>query len=111
MLLDELLDVAEKENVHISYDGLSRPGVQLHGLYFVEGERQQGMIILDTALKNDPLKHAVVLAEELGHHFAGVNTCFVTSSAEAILQDEVNALRAALQVITRITCGIPLTEG
>jgi hypothetical protein len=104
--LEKLLHIVEQEGICLDYSDLSSVSSnKLCGLYW---PNQDGtpVILLDESLKFNPVKHLSVLAEEVGHHSAGVNTNFMSSNKVDILRDELNALKWAVEFLASIVVGI-----
>jgi|GEM_PF-5194718 len=97
--LSALYRLIESEGIWMRYDECLSPRRKLYGLYFYDPARQTSCILLDESLKQNPSKHLAVLAEEVGHHFAGVRTNVMKSPEVEILRDELRALRWAVDFL------------
>ena len=71
--MQSLLNLAERENIAITYDDIATRFKTL-GLYDNDGVNRQ--IILHAELKTYPRLHKCILSEELGHHFTSVGASF-----------------------------------
>jgi len=72
--MDRLLELCHKERIVLQYVPLCTTDRKLLGLYVCGPDVYT--ILLDVSLKNNYRKHREVLAEELGHHFMGINRNF-----------------------------------
>jgi len=94
--LELLTDLIDKENLSVLYRPLRKSSMnKLIGLYIWDPIAP--CILLDNSLKNNYRKHIETLAEEVGHHFAGIRRNFmITDSYQdriTVAKDETQAMR------------------
>ena len=97
--LSALYQLVESEGIFLTYDPLLSRRRKILGLYYYDSVIECPCIILTEPLQADPKKHLAVLAEEVGHHFAGIRTNVMTSPEVEILRDELRALRWAVDFL------------
>ncbi|MHB1682812.1 MAG: hypothetical protein ACYCYO_08310 [Bacilli bacterium] len=97
--LSALYRLIESEGIFLRYDPLLSRRRKILGLYYYDPAIEGSHIILTESLQADPKKHLAVLAEEVGHHFAGVRTNVMKSPEVEILRDELRALRWAVNFL------------
>lgn len=102
----KLFKLAARENINIMYMDLRKHKDSLWGLYVPGQPGKNPTIYLDVELLNPKLYRLArcVLAEELGHHFTGINThvfkVYVNYSLERKMSsDDEKALRWATNLL------------
>ncbi|WP_067936454.1 hypothetical protein [Alicyclobacillus kakegawensis] len=93
-VLDALLEMVERERIHLCYMRLTHEKRPIMGLNFFDTGRGS-FIILDESVEQDDVMHIAVLAEELGHHFK-TSTNMLKDDTLTVLEGEVDALRWAV---------------
>ncbi len=101
-MLENLLELAMLEALGPYYKNLAGATTnKLSGLYVFDDIAP--CILLDISLKNNYRKHVVALSHELGHHFAGVRSNFLTVNNHnehiLLIKDESQAMRWATDYV------------
>ena len=102
--LDDMYELAERENIHVMWENLLPAGESLYGLYlYYHG---QYAILLDHRLRHETPFLRSVFGEELGHHFTAPYTSITSTHLWASSTyrtcnsiDEAHALRWAVNYL------------
>lgn len=77
--MEELIELAECENIDIVYLPLLKHREGLWGMYVPGKQGEKPTIYMDAELDDNPKLYRLarcILAEELGHHFTGIGSVF-----------------------------------
>jgi len=88
--ISQLWSIVEQEKIEVFYEDIKTAPEELNGLYFYN-QNVGFIILLDKTLLHQRRKHNEVLAEEVGHHFAGVGTNVLFASMDYTAQIRRNS--------------------
>jgi len=88
--IKRLWNIVEQEDIEVFYRNIKTTSEKLNGLYFYNLDFGP-VILLDKNLLHQRRKHNEVLAEEVGHHFAGVGTNVLFASMDYTAQIRRNS--------------------